>query len=124
MRFIPGPFLLSLALCALGSACGHDPASPPDTLLGRFDAFWSTFDRDYSYFDYKQVDWNALRDEFRPRAAAATSMDELVSILKAMVGPLRDVHVHFITPSGALQSTYSPAAPMNWRRPWGLIRRR
>jgi hypothetical protein len=108
---------LLLTLCAIGaSGCGTHPTSPPDTLIGRFDAFWSTFDREYSYFDYKHIDWNALRDQFRPRAAAASSMDELVSILKEMVAPLRDVHVHFFTPAGALQQTYVPATAMNWRQ--------
>ncbi|HLA89105.1 MAG TPA: S41 family peptidase [Gemmatimonadaceae bacterium] len=104
--------LLSLAVIA----CGTGPTEPPAGILGRFDAFWGTFDAEYSYFEYKNINWDSLRTTFRPRAAAATSQDELVSILREMAAPLRDVHVRFITPAGVQMPTYEPAARMNWDR--------
>lgn len=98
------------------AACGGGPTEPPASLIGRFDAFWSTFDAQYSYFAYKHINWDSLRIAFRPRAAAAASQDELVVVLKEMTAPLRDIHVSFTTPGGARQATYTPAAAMNWDR--------
>jgi hypothetical protein len=105
--------LAALALALTGCS---GTTEPPASLVGRFDAFWSTFDAQYSYFAYKHINWDSLRAAFRPRAAAAGSQDELVAILKEMTAPLRDIHVAFTTPSGARQPTYVPAAPRNWDR--------
>jgi hypothetical protein len=79
-----------------------------------FDAFWATFDREYSYFEYKGINWDSLRTEFRPRAIAAESEAALVPILKEMVAPLRDLHAWFINPDGRVDLTYSPYAVVNW----------
>lgn len=105
---------LGLAFAILG--CGSDPTGPPASLTGRFDLFWRTFDSRYSYFEYKGIDWDSLRAVFRPRAEAAATQAELIAILKEMVAPLRDVHVHLVTPSGSHQPTYTPSSSMNWSR--------
>ena len=96
--------------------CGSSTTAPPSSLIGRFDLFWETFDRQYSYFAYKRINWDSLRTVYRPRAEAAATQDELVAVLKEMVAPLRDVHVKFTTPAGTTQPTYQPTAPMNWDR--------
>jgi peptidase S41-like protein/tricorn protease-like protein len=95
-------------------SCGSDTVAPPASLIGRFDLFWETFDKQYSYFAYKAINWDSLRDVYRPAAEAAKSQDELVEILKQMVAPLRDVHVNFRTPAGVVQSSFQPATPTNW----------
>src|SRR6187401_834556 len=96
--------------------CSSSTTAPPSSLIGRFDLFWETFDRQYSYFAYKRINWDSLRTVYRPRAEAAATQDELVAVLKEMVAPLRDVHVKFTTPAGTTQPTYQPTAPMNWDR--------
>ena len=55
------PFLLVLWSAFAGSGCGSSnsptaPSAPPADFAAQFDSLWSTFDRDYSYFDYKQID--------------------------------------------------------------------
>jgi hypothetical protein len=52
--------------------------TPVSATAEQFDRFWSTFDREYSYFEYKQINWDSLRTVFRPRAVAATNTAELV----------------------------------------------
>src|SRR5262245_6346523 len=96
-------------------ACGGT-TEPPASLIGRFDLFWETFDREYSYFAYKGINWDSLRTVYRPRAEAATTQRELVAVLKEMVAPLRDVHVKFTTPANATEPTFEPTAIVNWNR--------
>ncbi len=71
-----------------------------------FDAAW-TIVRD-THFDKTMngVDWNAVRDQLRPRAAAARNAGELRAVLQDMLGRLGQSHFAIIpfspdSPSGA-----------------------
>lgn len=68
-----------------------------------FDAAW-TIIRD-SHWDpsFNGVDWDAVRQELRPRAAAAASRAELRGVLNEMIGLLGQSHFA-VWPSGALES--------------------
>jgi hypothetical protein len=73
---------------------------PPafDTKLAEaaFDKLWNAFDRDYAMFILRpEVDWNKLRDEYRPRALACKSTEEFADVCAGMLRPLRDLHVWF-----------------------------
>lgn len=85
-------------------------------VLAAFDSVWMRYDRLYPYFTYKQVDWRAQRDKYRPRAAAAANMDALASVLTDLFLPLRDVHVWITRPDGSVIRPYAPQLPMNWDR--------
>lgn len=71
-----------------------------------FDAVWRIV-RD-THFDrtYNGVDWEAARDEFRPRAAAAKSTTELRGVIREMLGRLGQSHFA-IVPATA-ESTSKP----------------
>ncbi|MBU6401144.1 MAG: hypothetical protein KGS61_12560 [Verrucomicrobia bacterium] len=59
-----------------------------------FDRLWEAFDRNYAMFVLRpEVDWNKLRDEYRPKALAATSTDEFARVCARMLRHLRDLHV-------------------------------
>jgi hypothetical protein len=111
-------FVASTALIALlVSGCGrHSPMAPTasDTdYAGQFDSLWTNFDQNYSYFDYKGIDWRALRDEFRPRAAAAASETELIATIRQMLGRLHDLH-EALTSGSTYLPTYEPGFFFNW----------
>ncbi|MEO7997062.1 MAG: S41 family peptidase [Gemmatimonadaceae bacterium] len=83
----------------------------------QFDLIWSEYDRVYPAFAYKNVtadDWNNLRTRYRPRAAAARTEDEFISIMLDMLRPLRDVHAWFVDPKGVVVPTYVPTALENF----------
>lgn len=65
----------------------HDP-------LLNFDVFWETFQTHYAFFKQRGVDWNAVRTEYRPKAAILPKDGDLFPILAEMVGLLKDTHVH------------------------------
>lgn len=115
----PKAAILTL-LCGLlvAGACGsHNqpiaPTAAAGDFRGQFNQLWSTFDRVYPYFDYKRIDWNALKAEFEPRAAAATSENELITILQSMLARLHDQHV-VLTAAGSTVRTYVPIDFINW----------
>ncbi|HEY9417629.1 MAG TPA: S41 family peptidase [Pseudonocardia sp.] len=58
-----------------------------------FDVFWSTFVENYNSTARKNVNWAALRDQYRSKITQDTSSRQLFDILRAMVIPLGDTHV-------------------------------
>jgi hypothetical protein len=67
---------------------------PSAEVLGKaFDGLWDDMDRHYSHFTVKKVDWNSLKDRYRPRSVAAANLQEFVDVMAEMLGHLRDGHV-------------------------------
>lgn len=115
--------LVLLPLCgAAGNACGSrdsptGPSTvPPADFSAQFDSLWSTFDREYSYFEHKGIDWNALRTTYCPRAIAAADQPGFIGIIREMLGHLHDSHVVVRDPAGATLPTYDPQYFINWDR--------
>ncbi|HZB25686.1 MAG TPA: hypothetical protein VE379_06115, partial [Vicinamibacterales bacterium] len=73
--------------------------------LETFDAAW-TIVRD-KHFDPEMngVNWNAVRDELRPRAAAARTTGELRGVVREMLGRLGQSHFSLIPGSAETAST-------------------
>jgi Peptidase family S41/Tricorn protease C1 domain len=92
------------------------PSAPPSDFAAQFDSLWNTFDREYSYFVHKQIDWTALRATYRPRAIAAADQSRFIDVIREMLGRLHDVHVVVRDPSGRSMPTYTSDAFVNWDR--------
>ncbi|MFF7373913.1 S41 family peptidase [Streptomyces massasporeus] len=58
-----------------------------------FDVFWHSFAENYPFFAAKGIDWQAMRDRYRPEVHADTTRKELFGIFSDMVRPLYDAHV-------------------------------
>lgn len=69
------------------------PAIEP---LATFDTAWAIIERTHWDTAYNGVNWNALRDSLRPRAAAAGTQGELRTVLMQMVGSLNQSHFSII----------------------------
>jgi len=108
---------LARALLVLAAtSCSASQGPTEFNAAARFDAFWETFDRTYSYFALKHIDWNQARAAYRDRAAAATDYESLVGALREMVAPMRDVHIWFRDPAGTSIATWQPPHFRNWDR--------
>jgi hypothetical protein len=98
---------LVLTLTGRWSVAKHEPLRWKRAEAA-FEQFWSAMDRQYSYFFLKRdVDWNRLKEEFRPQAIAAKTPGELVAVLQKMLTPLRDLHVFIRTPDETLPTYVS-----------------
>ena len=83
-----------LFICAASAVSADVPKG-----LETFDAVW-TIVRD-THFDktFNGVDWEAARQEFRPKAAAASSTGELRAVIHGMLGRLGQSHFSLIPSS-------------------------
>jgi hypothetical protein len=78
-----------------------------------FDQVWGDFDRNYSYFISKDVDWGRARAEYRPRFAGELSADDFVDQLLPMLGELRDWHVAVRRADGTWEGTETDVVERN-----------
>ncbi|MBC8110825.1 MAG: peptidase S41, partial [Verrucomicrobia bacterium] len=62
--------------------------------LANFDLLWQTLDEKYTYFTYKNIDWQALRNKYRPLAAAAKDEEALFQVMGDLLYELKDGHVN------------------------------
>ncbi len=102
---------LLLAAAVLSAGCSDlvvgSPAKTDRASI--FDDLWSEVDRRYPFLVYKNVDWKAIGDKYRPTALAATTDDAFAKQLGAMLAELKDPHVS-LTPSAGNTIRYvSPA---------------
>lgn len=75
---------------------GHVPRAP----LAVFDDAWAPLAREFYAPDYNGVDIAALRARYRPRAAAARSEGELVTLMRAMTAEFGTSHLDFFATPG------------------------
>ncbi|MGW1216391.1 S41 family peptidase [Streptomyces sp. NPDC002499] len=78
-------------IAALPADCAHP--LPADDPRAAFDVFWQSFEENYPFFAAKGIDWQAVRDRYRPQVHADTTRDELFALFSRMVKPLHDAHV-------------------------------
>jgi hypothetical protein len=87
-------FIITLPACEKAFMDDHASADP----FVNFDYLWETLDKKYSFFEYKEIDWNEIRNNYRARIHADMSDQELFNILSQMLYELRDGHVNLTTP--------------------------
>ncbi|MGI9036706.1 MAG: S41 family peptidase [Pyrinomonadaceae bacterium] len=69
-----------------------------------FDEVWNTINEKYYDPKFNGVDWNAVREKYRPQADAATTNAEFYDVLTSMVGELRDAHTRVRSPQRRQES--------------------
>ena len=67
------------------------PATDPENI---FEEAWNFADQEYSFFEFKDIDWDLQYRTFRPQVNASTSDEALFDILADMLFTLRDGHVN------------------------------
>lgn len=71
-----------------------------------FEQCWQFANDEYSYFEYKNINWDSVYTEFKPLAIAAESNTDLFKVLADMLYLMRDGHVN-------LRSSFNFSR--NWR---------
>ncbi len=59
-----------------------------------FESLWTTVDENYTFFDAKDIDWDAVYTANRPRIENGMRSDSLFEVLSDMLAVLRDGHVN------------------------------
>lgn len=82
-------------------------ARQPDSTLALYDQACRHFDATYSYFAYKNIDWDALRDKYRADFVQELSTDAFAGNLATMLRELKDLHVGVRKPNDINVVVYS-----------------
>lgn len=82
--------VLTIVSCERAFMADDIPATAPST----FDYLWQRFDQQYSMFDVKNVNWQAVYDSLRPRVYGGMTTDSLFAVCATMLGTLCDGHVN------------------------------
>ncbi|MCF8219067.1 MAG: S41 family peptidase [Bacteroidales bacterium] len=62
-----------------------------------FDYLWTECDEKYSFFDYKNIDWNTIKNKYRPMISKDMSDDSLFNVMAAMLNELKDDHANLFS---------------------------
>src|SRR5436190_22621682 len=87
------------------------PTAASSKQLETFDQAWKRIGESFPHENMNGVDWNALRDELRPKAAKARNAEELRPILTDMMGRLGESHFQVI-PGSVTGAHAEPRAPV------------
>lgn len=89
---------LLLVFSALSCFAQPSPGLSPKERLKAFEQVWRLINEKYYDPGMNGVDWNAVRERYRPRVETARDNDEFYQLLKAMTGELHDAHTRFRSP--------------------------
>lgn len=72
-------------------------ADPIDRPVENFNLLWTTIDEKYSFFEYKEIDWDEVYARYRPLVNDQMSEEALFGVMRNMLNELRDAHVSLIS---------------------------
>lgn len=72
-----------------------DPENTPEE---NFESLWKTVDEKYSFFEFKNIDWDEVYNRYRPLIYEDMDDEELFYVLFDMLSELRDAHVNLWAP--------------------------
>ena len=97
---------LLLSLLLLLASCIREEEYD-NSAVGNFEALWTLIDEHYCYLDYKQIDWDAIHEQYRRQITDDMGNDALFEVLGNMLAELRDGHVN-------LYSAWNTARYWDW----------
>lgn len=108
-------FLIIAALVLMLGGCEalFFDEEPRNDYLTNFEVFWREFDRNYSFFEVKNIDWDSIYHIYRPQAEQAENEVELFFVLSQMALALEDGHVNVASPYGVSSYNYTGSARDN-----------
>lgn len=104
-------FILSVMAC-LGSACSEQTFS--NDAEGNFDALWTILDEHYTFFEYKNVDWDAVGKQYRAKITRGINSGELFNLCSDMLKELKDGHTNLINASDVSRYWIWEKYPINY----------
>lgn len=97
MRTFLRKIALLPVLAVLLASC-HDVPEYADNPRGNFEALWAILDEHYCFFEYKDVDWQAVRMEYSRKIDDRMTDEELFRVCADMLLELRDGHTNLVSP--------------------------
>jgi len=93
----------------IGTSCSKElHQTTNNSPLDLYDEFWTHVDRNYIYFDEKNVDWDSIYNVYTSQITELTSEEELLDLMEASLNELKDSH-------NSLRSNLRPSKGYNYR---------
>lgn len=99
MRFIFSLVSIWFSIFFIGvvsTSCDSNHFNFDNNPHGNFDALWTILDKNYCFFEYKNVDWDSVKVSYRARVTPNMNNDALFKLMGEMLSELRDGHVNLI----------------------------
>lgn len=90
--------LIILLISFSGCEKLFEESEPGSSERETFEYLWKECDENYSFFTYKNIDWNEVYDRYSPRIQDGMGNVELFDTLFQMLNELEDGHVNLIAP--------------------------
>ena len=84
---------------------------PTADKLAIFDTFWNTIDDDFAGFQNLDVNWDSLRDVYRPEVEAGVSRGRFAGIMSHLKLALREAHT-VVLDEGVWGDSLEPGVPL------------
>ncbi len=68
-----------------------DPDNSPEN---NFELLWNIIDRNYSFFEYKNINWDSIKHIYQPKINDSMTNRQLFDVMSDMLFELRDGHVN------------------------------
>ena len=91
--------IICIALCSLFScekALFEEDMASTDPKIN-FEYLWKECNEKYSYFELKNIDWDAIKSKYEVKIFDGMSQDSLFNVLGAMLTELKDDHTNLIS---------------------------
>ena len=85
-----------------------------DTPMNNFQMLWETFDRKYSFFTYKKIDWDSIYNIYHPSIHEDLHDTSLFRIFEEMLLSLEDIHTDLWSPQGIIKYSTKDLYPENF----------
>ena len=116
VRFLKNIMVLIAVLPLLGSCIREDEVA--NSPQGNFEALWKIIDEQYCFLEYKQIDWDAIHDEYSRLITGSMSSEGLFEVLGNMLNELQDGHVTKPLAKPIMTQASRDRCAMGSRRNW------
>ncbi len=102
-----GKIDIQATVAALAKSAQFKPGTPapdagkniqPDDYVGMFELGWRIVRDNYVRDNFNGVDWDAIHDQYLPRAQAITDQKAFWDMMEDLIGELHDSHSRFVRP--------------------------
>ena len=90
-------WVILLFMGVAGTSCESNDFDFENNPQGNFDALWTILDRNYCFFEYKNIDWDSIKVAYRPRVTNNMGNDALFKLMGEMLSELKDGHVNLFS---------------------------
>ena len=90
-------FLSLLAFCFASCERAFMESDESSSPVNVFDYLWDKVDKQYAFFDVKGINWDSVREVYRPMVTEDMDKEDLFDVCAAMLNTLQDGHTNLIS---------------------------